>query len=90
MSTKQKLEQSQQAEQDKITLDYEKWEARQIEANLPSPCVLWSKERAAVLQRQYTETSKSHSPEVRRREHHQIICSVCFDSDYFGDLQIHY
>jgi UDP-N-acetylglucosamine pyrophosphorylase len=55
LSKKQKLEQNQQAEQDKITLDYEKWQARQIELKLPSHYVLWTEERDAVIQRQRIE-----------------------------------
>jgi UDP-N-acetylglucosamine pyrophosphorylase len=52
LTKKQELTQIEQAEQDEITLDYEKWQARQIQANLPSHYVLWSEECDAVLQRQ--------------------------------------
>jgi tRNA uridine 5-carbamoylmethylation protein Kti12 len=52
---KQQLTQIEQAEQDEITLNYEKWQARQIEANHPSHYVLWTEERDAVLQRQSIE-----------------------------------
>jgi hypothetical protein len=55
MTKKQGFSQTEQAEQDKITLNYETWQARQIKANLPSHYVLWSEEREAVLHHQRTE-----------------------------------
>ena len=61
-----------QAEQDEITLDYEKWQAQQIKANLPSHYVFWSEERDAVLQRQRLEKDTArqnhlHNLKVERR-----------------------
>jgi hypothetical protein len=59
LSTEQKLDKTKQAEQDEITLDYEKWQARQIKANLPSHFILWTEERDAVLRRQKIEENNA-------------------------------
>jgi hypothetical protein len=64
MTKKQEVTKIEQAELDKITLNYEKWQARQIEANLPSHYVLWTEERDAVLQRQRIEKETAQQNRV--------------------------